>query len=151
MIPSSAMPSGYSINISTGVLGYSNYVSTSHSWETHPYSLWYKVSPIRILVDIFVATVENDSVNSTPGTCMYSLNKLLDFGRINPSVSSSLLNTHLTGTVFLPFAFHMIFLIGIHAFLDRKFFTSEIADIFHKCPFDVVIASLRVSGSPASI
>ena len=51
------------------------------------------------------ATGENDSVKYTPWTCVYPLTKFLDFRRIKPSASSLLLNTHLTGTGFLPLAF----------------------------------------------
>ena len=62
MIPRSTILSGHSVNISTIILGWRNSYSTSYSWETHIYSLWYKVSPIRIRVDATVATGENDSV-----------------------------------------------------------------------------------------
>ena len=44
-----------------------------------------------------------------------------------------------------------LLLIGTHAFLDRKLFTSEISENFHKFPFGIVIASLRVSGYPEYI
>ena len=96
-------------------------------------------------------TGENDSVKSTPGTCMYPLTKFIDFRRIKPSASYLLLNTHLTDTGFIPLDFTTLLLFGIQAFLDKQLFTSDIADIFHKFPFGLVIASLRVSDSPASV
>ena len=145
------MPSGNLMNTSTCISGCRNAASTSHILATHHSYLWYKVSPIRILVDVYDATGENDSVPSTPGTCMYPLTTLLNFIQINTSGYSLLLNTHLTSTKSLPFAFTMLLLIGIHSFLDRKWFTSKITDIFHKCPFGLVIAYLKVSGSPASV
>ena len=52
---------------------------------------------------------------------------------------------------FIPFYFTLILLNWIHAFLDRKLFTSEIANIFDKCPFSIVISSLMVSGYPESV
>ena len=133
---------------STFILGCRNAASVSHSAATHPSSLWYKASPIRILVGVSDATGDNDSVKSTPGTCMYRLATFLDFRRINPSGSSLLLQIHLTGTGYLPFDFTTILFVGVYAFIDRKLFTSEISDIFYKYPFGLVIASLRVSGSP---
>ena len=81
---------------------------------------------------------------------MYPLTMFLNFRRINISGSSLILNNHLTGPPFLPFYFMILLFVVIHAFLDRKLFTSEISDNFHKCPFILVIASLRVSGSPMS-
>ena len=90
-------------------------------------------------------------MKSTTWTCMYPLTTFLDFRRIHLSVSPLLLNTHLTVTGFLPFSFTMLLFVGIHAFLDRKYFTSEITDIFHKCSFGLVIAPLGVSGYPASV
>ena len=82
---------------------------------------------------------------------MYSLTKFIDFKWIKPSGSYFLLNAHLTYTSFLPFAFTVLFFIGIYDFLDRKLITSEISDILHKFPFDLVIASLRVSNFPAFV
>ena len=101
-----------------------------------------------ILVEVSDATDNNDSVKSTQGTCMYPLTTFLDFRQIKPSGYSLLINTHLIGTGFLTFAFKALIFVIIHDFLDRKLFTSEIADIYHKCPFDLVIAFLRDSGSP---
>ena len=49
------------------------------------------------------------------------------------------------------FGFTALIFVRIQAFLDRKLFTSDIADIFHKFPFGLVIASVRVSGSPESV
>ena len=66
------------------------------------------------------ATDNNDSVKSTPGTCMYHLTTLINFRRIIPSDSSLLLNTHLTGTGFMPLAFTMLIFVEIHAFIDRN-------------------------------
>ena len=51
----------------------------------------------------------------------------------------------------MPLDFRTLLFVRIQAFLDRKLFTSGIVDIFHKCPFGLVIASLRVSGSPVFI
>ena len=65
--------------------------------------------------------------------------------------SPLILNTHLKGTGFLPFYFTVLLLVGIHAFIDSKLFTSEIADIFYKFPFGLIIASLSVSGSSAFV
>ena len=145
------MTSGYLMYISTYILGCSNTTFTSHISSIHTSYSWYKLSPIKILVVVSDATVENDSLESTTGNCMYPLTTFLDFRQTNPSASFLLLNTQLTGTEFLTLAFTTILFIVIHAYLDRILFTSEIVDIFHKCPFGLVIASLRVSGSPASI
>ena len=135
MIPNSTMPSGHSMNISTYILGCMNAASMSHSSETHPSSSWYKVSPIRIVVFVSDVTVDNESMKSNPGTCKYPLTTFIYFRKINMSGSSLLLKTHFSGTGFIPFAFMTLIFIVIHAFLDRKLFTSEIAEIFHKCPF----------------
>ena len=97
------------------------------------------------------ATRENDSVNSIPWTCKYTLTTFLDFRQNNPSASSLLLNTHFTGTGFLHLDFTTLLFVGIQAFLDRKIITSDIADIFHRFSFGLVIASLRVSDSTASV
>ena len=145
------MTSGHYINISTVILGFINTASTSHSSVTHPYSSWYKVSTNTILVGVSDVTGDNEFLKSTPGTCIYPLIKFLYFRRINPQGSSLLLNIYLTGTGFIPFSPMIILLVGIHAFPDRKLFTSEFADICHKFPFGLVIASLRVSGSLYSI
>ena len=56
------MPSGHSINISTGISVCRNASSMSHISFTQISSSWYKGISIRILVDISVATVKNDSV-----------------------------------------------------------------------------------------
>ena len=61
---------------------------------------------------------------------MYPLTTFIYLKHIKPPVSSLLLNTHLTFTVFLSFAFTMLLLVVIHAFLDRKLFTSEITYSF---------------------
>ena len=135
MINKSTMPSGHSMKISTSILGCRNADYMSHSPETHNASSWYRVIPIRILVDVSDANCENYSVKSTPGTCMYPLTTFLDFGWINPSGSYLLLNNQFTGTDFLPFAFTTLLFVRIHIFLDRKLLTSEIADIFYKFPF----------------
>ena len=60
-------------------------------------------------------------------------------------------NTHITGTRFLPLGFTSLLLICIHAFLEKNLFTSEIFDIYHKCPLGIVIYSLSVSGSLVSV
>ena len=151
MIPKYTMPSGNLVSILTSILVCRNEASKSDSSATHPSFSWYTVSPIRIHVDVSYATVDNDSVKLTPGTCMYPLTTFTDFIRINLSGSSLLLNTHLTGTGFLPFDFTMIPFVIIYAFIDRQLLTSEIADILHKCIFELVINSLRVSGYLASI
>ena len=65
------MPSGHSVKISIGILGCRNDASTSHISTTHPYSSWYKVRPIKILVDVFITTGENDFMYSTTRTCTY--------------------------------------------------------------------------------
>ena len=83
--------------------------------------------------------------------CMYPWTKFLYFKQINPLGSSLLLNTHEKKNGFLPFEFTMILLIIIHLFLDRNFFTSEIADIFHIYPFGLVISSFDLSGPPVSV
>ena len=62
-----------------------------------------------------------------------------------------MLNTQFTGTGFIPLDFTLLFLIGTQVFLDRKLFTSEIADIFHKFMFGIDIVSLRVSVYPTSV
>ena len=67
------MPSDHSTNILTVISRCINSASTPHISETRPYSSWYKVIPIRILVDVYYATGENNYVNSTPGTCVYPL------------------------------------------------------------------------------
>ena len=97
VITRSTMPSGHSMNISTGISGCRNAASTSHISDTYPSSLWYKFSPIRILVYVYVSTGENGSVQSTPGNCMYNLTTFINFKQINPSGSSLLSNTQLTG------------------------------------------------------
>ena len=104
-----------------------------------------------ILVEVSDATGDNDYVKSNPGAFMYPLTTCIDFRRIKPSASSLLLNTHLPGTAFLPLVFTTLHFVQIQAFLDRKPFTSDNADIFHKCTFGFVIVSLRVSGSPAPV
>ena len=71
--------------ISTYILGCRNSAYTSHILATHPYSSFYKLSPIIILVDVYNATGDNDSIKSTIDTCMYPLTKFLDLVRINPS------------------------------------------------------------------
>ena len=105
MIPKSIMPSVHSIYISTSVLGCRNAASTSHNSAIHPSSLYYRVNPIRILVGVSDATGDNDSVKSTPKTCIYSLTTFIDFRRIKPPASSLILNTHLTEMCFLPLDF----------------------------------------------
>ena len=112
------------MNISTHILGFINAASRSHIPVTHPSSSWYKVGPIIILVGVSDATGDNDYVNSTPVVCIYPLTTFLDFIRINPPGSSLLLNDHLIGTVFLPFAFTALLFIIIHSFLERKFLAS---------------------------
>ena len=97
------------------------------------------------------ATVDNDSVKATQGTCMYPLTTFIDFILIGISDSYLLLNTHLSGTGFLYLSFATLLFVIIHAFLDIIFFTSKIADIFQKIPFGLVIAHLRVPGSPSSV
>ena len=62
MIPSSTMPLGHSMNISTGILEVRYTASASHISEIHPSYLWYKFSTIIILVGVSVATGDNDSV-----------------------------------------------------------------------------------------
>ena len=57
----------------------------------------------------------------------------------------------LTGTGFLSFAFTMILVIRIHSFFDIKCFTSEITVIIHKCPFGLVVDSVRVWGYSVSV
>ena len=79
---------------------------------------------------------------------MYPLTPFFYLRQINLSGSSLLLNTHLTGTGFLPFDFMTLLFVGIDTFIHRKLLTSEIANISHKLPFGLVIASLRVSGYP---
>ena len=54
------------MNISTSILVCSDSDLTSHILATHPYSLWYKVFPIIILVDVSDVTFDNDSVKSNP-------------------------------------------------------------------------------------
>ena len=142
------MPTGNSMNTSTSILRCRNEASKLHTSATHHYSLWYKVSPTIILVDVSDATGKNESIKSTPGTCIYLLTTFIEFIRINPAGSSLLLNNHLTGTGFITFAFTTVLFVGIRAFIYRKRLTSEISDIFHKHQFGLVIASLRVSGSP---
>ena len=56
------MPSVQSINISTGMSGCRNSTSGSHSSLKHNSYSWYNVSPIIILVDVYIATSENYSV-----------------------------------------------------------------------------------------
>ena len=58
MVPRSTMTSDHLMKISVGIFGCRNSASTSHIWETHPSSFWYKVSPIRIIVDVSVVTDE---------------------------------------------------------------------------------------------
>ena len=94
---------------------------------------------------------ENDSMNSTPGTFTYHLTTLLDFIQIKTSTYYLLLNTHLIATGFMPLDFTMLLFFGIQTFLERKNFTSDIADILHKCSFGLVIASLGVSGYSESV
>ena len=139
------------MNISTSVLCFSNATSQSHISETHTSYLWYNVIPIRILVKVSDVTDRNDSVTSTPGICMYPLTTFLYFRIINLSGSSFLLNTHFTGTGFITFAFTTLLFVVIHNFLGRKLFATEIADIFHKCPFGLFITPLGVSGYPTSV
>ena len=62
-----------------------------------------------------------------------------------------LLDTHFTGTGFLPFGFTVLLLIGIQDFLGRKLFISDTADIFHRCKIGLDITSLRVPVSPESV
>ena len=97
------------------------------------------------------ATGENDSVKSIPGTCVYPLTTFLNFRLINTSDYFLLLNTHLTGTGFMSLSFTKLLFVGIQAFLYREFFTSDIAGIFNKYPFGLVVFSLRVSGYPVSV
>ena len=52
---------------------------------------------------------------------------------------------------FMPLDFTTLLFVVIQDFFDRKLFTSDIAEIFHKCTFGIVVASLRVSGSPSSV
>ena len=148
MIHESTIPTGNSMNTSTSILRCRNEASKLHTSETHHYYLWCKVSPTIILVDVSDATGENESIKSTPGTCIYLLTTFIEFIRINLSGSSLLLNNHLTGTGFIPFSFTTVLFVWIHAFIYRKILTSEISDIFHKHQFVLVIVSLRVSGSP---
>ena len=121
------MPSGHSINISTSVLGCIYSDSTSHISATHPSYLCYKFIPIIVLIGVSDVTGDNESVKSTPVTCMYPLTTFPEFIWINPSGSSLLLNTHLTGTVFIPFSFAILIFVVINAFIDRKLLTSSIA------------------------
>ena len=150
MIPKSIMPSGHLMYISTSILGFRNATSVSHISAIYPYYSWYKVSPIKILVEVSDTTGENGSGNSTPGNFMYPLTTFLDFKPTNPSVSSLLLNTHFAGTVFTTLYLTMILFVVIYAFLDKNII-SEIADIFHKFPFGLVIPSFGVSGSPEAV
>ena len=62
IITSSTMPSGHSMNTSTGISGCINAASVSHSLCSHPSSSWNKVSTIRISVDVSVVTRKNDSM-----------------------------------------------------------------------------------------
>ena len=151
IIPKYTMPSGHLIYILTSILGWINAASASHNSAIYPLSSYYRVDPIIILVELSDVTGENDSVKFTPGTCMYPLTTFIDCRRIKLSASSLLLNTHLTGTVFILLDFTTLLFVGIQAFLDRNLFTSDIADIFHRCPFGFVITSLRVSGSSAPV
>ena len=82
---------------------------------------------------------------------MYPLTTFLQFRQIKPSESSFLLNTHLTGTGFVPLDFTTLIFFGIQAFLDRKWLAFDIADIYNKLPFGLVIVYLRVSGCPYSV
>ena len=151
MITKSTMTSGHLMYIPTFILGYSNAASMSHISKIHPYSSYYQVSTIRIIFEVYDAIGDNDSVKSIPGTCMYPLTKFLDFWKNNPSWSSLILNTHLKGTGFLILVFTTLLFVIIPAFLDRKLLSSEIADIYQKCPFGLGFYSLRVSGSPESV
>ena len=56
MIPRPTMTSGHLMNISTGISGFRNSDSTSHNSATHPSSFLYKFNPMRICVDVSVAT-----------------------------------------------------------------------------------------------
>ena len=107
--------------ISTPILGCSNAASMSHIYTIHPSSSWYKVSPIRILVEVSDTTGKNDFVKSTPGTCMYPLTTFLEFRRIYPSAYSLLFNTHLTYDGFIPLAFMAIIFVVIHAFMTENY------------------------------
>ena len=115
------MPLGHLMYISTSILGCKNSTPMSHSSAIHTYSTRYKIIPIRILVEVSNSTGNNDPVKSTPGTSVYPLTKFIEFRRLNPSGSSLLLNTYLTGTGFLSLDFKLILFVGIHALLDRKF------------------------------
>ena len=90
-----------------------------------------------------IAAGKNDSVSSTPGNCIYPLNEFIDFKRISPSGSYLLLNTHFTGTGFIPFTFTLILLIGIHAFIEKIVYLINSWNL-HKCPFGLDIDYLRV-------
>ena len=60
MIPRSTMPSGHSMNISTGIPGCINAASISYISSNHTSSSWYNIIPIRTVVYVSVATSEND-------------------------------------------------------------------------------------------
>ena len=74
---------------------------------------------------------------------------LFDFKRIYTSYSPLLLNNHFTGNRLITLDFTVIILIGIQDFPERKLLISDTAEIFHKCPIGMDIASLRVLCSPA--
>ena len=151
-VPKSTMPSGHLMYILTSILGCINVASTSYISTINPSSSYYRVGPIRILLEFSDVNGYNDSMNSTLSNCMHPLTTFLDFRRINPSAFSLLLNTHLAGTRFLHLSFTTPLLVGVQVFLDRKLFTSDIADIYHKCPFGLVVAFyLRVPFSPYSV
>ena len=110
MIPISKMTSGHLMNISTSILRCWYTAFMSNRSGTHPYSLWYKLSPIRILVDVSDKTGDNDSVNSTPRNLMHPLTTFINFIPINQSGSFLLLHKHLKGTGFLIFLSRIFYL-----------------------------------------
>ena len=62
MTPRFTIPSSYSMNIYNGISGFRNAASASHISATHPSSSWYKVIPIRIIVDVSIVNNEKKYV-----------------------------------------------------------------------------------------
>ena len=120
VIPKYTMPSGRSMHISTSILGFKNASSMSHSSATHTSSSLYRVSPIRIIVEVSDATGENYTMNLANGTRMHHFTTFIESIIINLSVSSFLINTQLTGNGFLNLSFTAFFFVRIQAFLDEN-------------------------------
>ena len=150
-MPRSTMTSGHLTNIYIGISWCRNASSKSQISATHTSSFWYKVIPIRIIFYVYFTTRYNDCVKSPPGTYKYPLTTFIDIWWISLSGYSLILNKHFTSTGFIPVDFTLFPFIITHTFLDRSLFTSEIVDILRKYPFGLVIASLRLSGSAASV